>query len=175
MRIAVVDSCFLINWSRFHQSADILRVFSKIVIPEPVLEEIEDVRAKKILATWIIENVVIIAPRLPSLNGMTLRIVSLSEIIPHLPRIDPPEAYCLCLAKERGYTVLTDNEATKRIKEILEEFREVEVMNSLDLLISLYGHERTLLEKKITRFMSETGIRFSRRRLEELGIELKDL
>jgi len=47
-------------------------------------------------------------------------------------------------------------------------------MNSLDLLISLYGYDKTLLEKKITRFMSETGIRFPRRRLEELGIELKD-
>ena len=174
MRIAVVDSCFLINWSRFHQSADILQVFSRIVVPEPVLEELEDVRAKRILAAWIIKNVVIIAPRLLSLNGMTLRIVSLSELLSHIPRIDPPEAYCLCLAKERGYTVLTDNEATKRVKEILEEFKEVDVMNSLDLLISLYGYDKTLLEKKITRFMSETGIRFPRRRLEELGIELKD-
>jgi len=44
LRIAVVDSCFLINWSRFHQSADILRVFSKIVIPEPVLEELGDLK-----------------------------------------------------------------------------------------------------------------------------------
>jgi len=174
LRIAVVDSCFLINWSRFHQSADILQVFSRIVVPEPVLEELEDVRAKRILAAWIIKNVVIIAPRLLSLNGMTLRIVSLSELLSHIPRIDPPEAYCLCLAKERGYTVLTDNEATKRVKEILEEFKEVDVMNSLDLLISLYGYDKTLLEKKITRFMSETGIRFPRRRLEELGIELKD-
>ena len=173
MKIAIADSCFLINWSRFHQSSDILRLFVKIVVPEIILDELKDARAKKMIAKWILENAVIIAPRLTSLDSMTLRIVSLSESIPYIPRIDPPEAYCLCLAKERGYVVLTDNKAAKRIREAIEVFKEIDIMNSLDLLISLYGHNKALLERKIIRFMKDTEIMFSKRRLEELGIELE--
>ena len=171
MKIAIADSCFLINWARFHQRNDILKVFNKIVIPEIILDELEDVEVRRMIAKWVIKDVIIIAPRLLSLNSLTMKIVSLSESIPFIPRVDPPEAYCMCLAMKRGYIILTDNKAVKRIKEIIEEFKQIIVMNSLDVLMSLYRKNKRLLVKKILRFMRETGIVFPKSRLRELGLE----
>ena len=51
MKIAVADTCFLLNWARFHQREDILEKFDKIVVPEPVLDEIKDIEAKRLVAS----------------------------------------------------------------------------------------------------------------------------
>ena len=169
LSIAVTDTCFLINWLRFRRRDDIFRLYQTIAIPLLVLDELGTTRSR--LAEWITSRRIIFIPRINVIEIEAIRVVELAKTR-SLPLVDPPEAYCLCIAKYRGYDVLTDNRAIKYIVREVEEFRNVKVLDSLDLLVSLYGSLRETLKSRVLEFSSDTGIRFSQRRLREYEIEI---
>ncbi len=165
MTSAVVDACLIINWSLFSEPDRIKRAFNRLLMPEVTFEEIKSERAKALSAKWLSERYLVLTPVID--EGEVSKILSLIAIYPQVPIIDPPELYAFVLAKRLRIPLLTDNKAPKRLTEVVPEYKEVAVYDSLDILIMTSPREE--LNDVIERFMNETSFRFSRRRLKSLG------
>ena len=172
MKIAIADTCFLINWLKYKRKDDIFKLFKLIMIPLPVLDELGP-EGRALLGTWVIRGYVSFIPRLEFYDSEAYRIIELAKIR-NLPKIDYPEAYCLVIASKRGYTVLTENKATKYITREINEYKHVMVLDSLDVLLFLYGNDKSLLVKRIKEYVQNTKIIFSEKRIRELGISLEE-
>ena len=167
MRVAIADTCFLINWLRFRGRDDIFRVYECVAVPLLVLDELGSRRG--MLADWIISGRAFFVPRVTSFEVEALGVVELARAR-RLPRVDPAEAYCLVVARHRGYDVLTDNRAVKYLVREVKEYGRVRVLDSLDVLVAVYGDDPAKLKRAVVEYSRETGLTFSRRRLEELGL-----
>ena len=172
MSIAVVDACFLINWSRFRYREDLFKLYPRLALPEIVLSEIRSSDAKRFMLSLATSGKLIIIPRVNLIDREALKLFTLINSIPELPRIDEPEAYGLAYAKLHGIPFLTDNAAPRIAREFLREIREVQVLDSLEVLCRLYSGEYLLL--RIKEFMRDTGIVFSKKRLREKRIEYEE-
>ncbi|MGC9103600.1 MAG: hypothetical protein ACP5JF_02260 [Candidatus Methanodesulfokora sp.] len=165
---AAVDACLIINWSLFSEYDRIRRAFSRLFMPEITFEEIKSEKAKALSAKWLSERYLVLTPVIE--EGEVRKILSLIAMHPEIPTIDPPELYAFVLAKGLGIPLLTDNKAPKRLTEIIPEYRNVAVYDSLDILIMTSSKEE--LNDVVEKFMRETSFKFSKRRLESIGYKL---
>ncbi|HDD34040.1 MAG TPA: hypothetical protein ENG30_02700 [Thermofilaceae archaeon] len=166
--IAIADTCFLVNWLRYRDRERIFQAYSSIAVPLLVLDEL-GARGRAMLGGWLASRRVFLVPRVNEYEVEALRLVEYSHAR-RLPRIDPPEAYCLAVARRRGYHFLTDNKAPRYLVREVAEYRGVEVLDSLDLLVRLYG-TGVELRRALAAYSEDTGLKFSRIRLREYGIE----
>ena len=168
----MVDACFLINWSRFKYWKDIFKLFFRLILPEIVLPEIRSSNAKRFMLSLATTGRLLIIPRVDYVDREALKLFTLINSIPELPRIDEPEAYGLAYAKLYRIPFLTDNAAPRIAKEFLGELNEVQILDSLEVLCKLYSGKTLIL--RIKEFMKDTNIIFSRNRLREKGIEFEE-
>jgi len=166
MSAAVADTCFLIHWLRFRGRERLFEIFDSVAVPVAVLDEM-GVRGRVMLAPWLASRRVFLVPRINEYEVEALRLVELSRS-QRLPTLDPPEAYCLAVARRRGYAVLTDNKAPKYLVRALSEYSGVRVLDSLDALALIYGSRLT---EAVRAYEEDTGLIFSRSRLRAYGVE----
>jgi predicted nucleic acid-binding protein len=165
MSTAVADTCFLVHWLRFRERERIFEVFESIAVPVMVLDEM-GARGRVMLAPWLASRRAFLIPRINDYEVEALRLVEFSRS-QRLPTLDPPEAYCLAVAKRRGYAVLTDNKAPKYLAQILKDYSTVKVLDSLDILSLIYGDD---LAEAVKAYKEDTGLVFSKTRLKTYGI-----
>jgi hypothetical protein len=165
MSTAVADTCFLVHWLRFRERERIFEVFESIAVPVMVLDEM-GARGRVMLAPWLASRRAFLIPRINDYEVEALRLVEFSRS-QRLPTLDPPEAYCLAVAKRRGYAVLTDNKAPKYLAQILKDYSTVKVLDSLDILSLIYGDD---LAEAVKAYKEDTGLVFSKTRLKTHGI-----
>ncbi|NAZ24496.1 MAG: DNA-binding protein [Thermofilum sp.] len=165
MSTAVADTCFLVHWLRFRERERIFEVFESIAVPVMVLDEM-GARGRVMLAPWLASRRAFLIPRINDHEVEALRLVEFSRS-QRLPTLDPPEAYCLAVAKRRGYAVLTDNKAPKYLAQILKDYSTVKVLDSLDILSLIYGDD---LAEAVKAYKEDTGLVFSKTRLKTYGI-----
>jgi hypothetical protein len=147
---------------------DIFSLYRRLLAPFVVFSEVRREPARSFAFTLATERKLLVVPRLEAVDSLALRIFELVNADPSLPSIDPPEAYALAFAKHSGLPLLTDNASPKLAAMTLEELRGAMVLDSLDVLKALYPRE-TLL-RVLAEFTEDTGVRFSERRLRELGL-----
>jgi predicted nucleic acid-binding protein len=123
-------------------------------------------RGRVMLAPWLASRRAFLIPRINDYEVEALRLVEFSRS-QRLPTLDPPEAYCLAVAKRRGYAVLTDNKAPKYLAQILKDYSTVKVLDSLDILSLIYGDD---LAEAVKAYKEDTGLVFSKTRLKTYGI-----
>ena len=150
--IAIADTCFLIDWSRFGLRDLLFQLFDVVAVPEQVLAE---VRSEGTLL-WIarqmgLEKLQLFTPTPRQLDEAN-RLVRCSYEIPGIRRIDLPEAICLVVGREHGFVVLTENRGALMIKEILPELSDVVIRRSLEVL-------RTCMIQGLIRVHGENEIR----------------
>jgi predicted nucleic acid-binding protein len=162
---AVVDACLIINWSLFSEHDRIKRAFNRLLMPEVTFEEIKSEKAKALSARWLSERYLVLTPVID--EEEVGKILSLIAMYSQVPTMDPPELYAFVLAKRLKIPLLTDNKAPKRLTEVVSEYKEVAVYDSLDILVMTSSKEE--LNDIIEKFMRETSFRFSKRRLKSLG------
>jgi hypothetical protein len=166
MSTAVADTCFLVHWLRFRDRERIFEVFESVAVPVIVLDEM-GVRGRVMLAPWLASRRAFLIPRINDYEVEALRLVEFSRL-QRLPILDPPEAYCLAVARRRGYAVLTDNKAPRYLVQALSEYSGVRVLDSLDVLALIYGSR---LAEAVKTYKEDTGLVFSRSRLRAYGVE----
>jgi predicted nucleic acid-binding protein len=167
MSAAVADTCFLVHWLRFRDRERLFEVFDSVAVPAMVLEEM-GARGRAMLAPWLASRRAFLIPRINEYEVEALRLVEFSRS-QRLPALDPPEAYCLAVARRRGYAVLTDNKAPKYLVRALSEYASVKVLDSLDVLALIYG---STLIRAVRAYEEDAGLIFSRSRLRTYGVEL---
>jgi len=147
---------------------DLFSLYNRLLVPFAVFSEIKREPARSFAFALAVERRLLVVPRLEAVDALALRILELVNADPSIPPIDPPEAYGLAFAKHAGLPLLTDNASPKLASLILEELSGVAVLDSLDVLQAIYSGE-TLL-KALREFTEDTGVKFSARRLRELGL-----
>jgi len=133
--LAIADTCFLIDWSRYRRRHLLFEVFRAVYVPEEVLNE---VRSEALIA-WISENLrrdrlALYTSTRDELNEAR-GLVEASRLRAQIPSIDLPEAVCLVAGKRRGYVVLTENRGALLAPRYIDEYRGVAVWRSLEVLL----------------------------------------
>jgi|YelNatPaOPRAMG01_1025707.scaffolds.fasta_scaffold08264_10 predicted nucleic acid-binding protein len=161
---AFADSSFLIDWARYSKRDLLFAIFSTVWVPEAVLNEIRSERT----LSWVTEKmalgVIALFPDLPNHRETALRLMEESSRYP-VRRLDYPEAYCIAVASDRGYIVLSENGAAYAAQFL---YARAKVWRALEALLELI--RRGLVEREeVYRYERETLHKFPRRDLERLG------
>ncbi len=106
----IADASFLIDWARFSLRDLLFRLFRVVWIPEDVLSEIQSESTLMWVAEHLASGDMSLFPTLPEYRDRALRLVELSRRGP-TRGLDFPEAYCIAVAEDRGYVVLSENGA----------------------------------------------------------------
>ena len=168
----IADTCFLIDWSKYRYRDILFKIFRTVFVPEEVLREIKS----EDTITWISRELARDNLSLYTVSRFEIdearRLIEISREKPHLPSIDLPEAICLVIGRTRGYVVLTENRGALYIPRSVDEYRDVVVWRSLELLVNavLYsilkvdcGSPDTIFKE----YMRDTLHLFPRKALEE--------
>jgi hypothetical protein len=116
----VLDACFIIDWARWSRRNLLWRVFSFGFVPEPVLREISTPEPLRVLREWMSAGFLTVHPSSRDLEDEALRLIIEARRNPRMPRIDPPEAVCVALARRIGAVVLTENRGVIRYTRLLK-------------------------------------------------------
>ena len=163
--IASIDTCFIIDWSKYRKNYLLKKVFKYIFITEEVLNEVSSERTLEFVANLMIEGFLVIYPLKAELSPIIRKILDISMSDPRIPSLDPPEAYSFAIAYKENCICLTENKGVLRLTEYYNEFKEVRVWRSLELL--KYLHSINLiedLEKELENYSRDTGHVFPKKR-----------
>ncbi len=105
---AIADTSFIIDWVRYSGRDLLFRLFSTVWIPEPVLNEVRSENSLSWITGKLAEGKFALFPELTNYRDEALRLMELSSRYP-VRRLDYPEAYCIAVASDRGYVVLSEN------------------------------------------------------------------
>ena len=171
----VLDACFIIDWARWSKRNSLWRVFSFGFVPEPVLREISTSGPLRVLREWMSAGFLTVHPSSKDLEDEALRLIVEARRNPRIPRIDPPEAVCVALARRIGAVVLTENRGVIRAYEIAKEsLAPAVVWNSLRLLAYLYATGVAVsssFEELVAEYEQEVKHTFSRREVVRVAKE----
>jgi len=163
--IASIDTCFLIDWSRYRRRELLERAFEYVFVTEEVLSEVRTERTVEYVSELLARGFLVIYPFKSEVLPIVRRALELSTSDPRVPVLDPPEAYALAIAYRESCVCLTENKGVLRLVEYYDEFRGVRVWRSLELIEHLY--ERGLvrdLEEELERYSEDTGHVFPKER-----------
>jgi len=161
--IASVDTCFLIDWSRYSRRDVLERLFDYCYITEDVLDEIRSDATVAYVASLLAKGFLVFYPFKRELEPLVRRLVDISARDPRVRALDPPEAYALAIGIREGAVVLTENRGVLNLVALYPEYGSVRVWRSLEVLKEAYI--RGLigdLEGELERYERETGHRFPR-------------
>jgi len=166
---AAVDTCFLIDWSRYSRRECIRRVFSRLVVTEPILREVVSESVLSMLASWISSGYIVISP-IREDDAEVEELVAYAAADPRVPRLDPPDATVLVTARRMKIPLISENKATLRITEYHPRYREVRVIGALEVIAEAWrtGALEVGLREALVEYERETRHLFPRRKLAQL-------
>ncbi|MCC6059889.1 MAG: hypothetical protein LM563_06560 [Thermofilum sp.] len=173
--VCVLDACFIIDWTRWSRRDLLWKVFSLGIVPEPVMREISTPQPLRVLREWMSAGFLTVHPSSRDLEDEALRLIVEARRNPRIPRIDPPEAVCVALARRIGAVVLSENRGVIRAYEAAgESLAPAIVWNSLRLLAHLYvtgAATSGSFEEVVAEYEQETKHAFSRREVVRVARE----
>ena len=163
--IASIDTCFLIDWSRYRGRRLLEEIFDYVFVAEEVLGEVKTEKTVEYISDLLAKGFLVIYPFKSELLPLVRRILEVSISDPRIPVLDPPEAYAFAIAYREDCVCLTENKGVLRLVEYYDEFREIEVWRSLELIEHLYrkGLIRDL-EGELEKYSEDTRHVFPKKR-----------
>jgi len=165
--IGVADTCFIIDWSKYSNREVLFKLFNKVLILKQVLDE---VRREETL-NYIVQKMMTEQIEFYEPSTLVLReadeIVRRSISIPHLRRVDLPEALCIAIGRGYGYVVLTENLGAYYFVKHEDRYKHVIIWRSIDVLREAYlkgflhGDPLNIIEE----YQRETKHVFSKREI----------
>jgi hypothetical protein len=135
----ILDACFVIDWARWRRRNLLKELFSMGFIPEITLREIITEKPLKMVRDLVTDGWLTAYPHSRELEEEAMRLILDLRKDPRIPRIDPPEATCVVLARRFGLAVLTENRGIIRAYRLFEDrFHPAVVLNSLRLLAHIF-------------------------------------
>ena len=163
--IASIDTCFIIDWSRYRKNYFLEKIFKYIFITEEIMNEISSEKTLEYLSRLLIKGFLIIYPFKTQLLSIIRRILDISITDPRIPSLDPPEAYAFAIAYKEKCICLTENKGIIRLIEYYDEFKGVKVWRSLELFKYLKNIGLIKdLERELENYSEDTGHVFPKKR-----------
>ena len=176
--IAIADTCFLIDWIRYRRREILFQLFNIVFVPESVLNEIKSEKTIMWICEKLIEGKLVLFTETSDIISEARSLVERSRSIPHMIGVDYPEAMCLVVGRLYGYTVLTENRGALMVPLVFNEYRNVKVWRSLEIIYealkrNIIRVENNDFEKYFKEYCEDTYHIFPRRDLEQILRELK--
>jgi len=171
LKLAISDTCFIIDWSYYRKREVLIELFQTILLPEQVLEEVED---EKVIS-WISKNLASGKMLLFTPSPLDLRRAEelMLEVAtrPHMKRIEMPEALCLVIGSRLNAIILTENRGALLVPKVMKKWRRVKVWRALETIkeaikrgyIKVFSEED--VRKTFREYEEDTGHIFPRRDL----------
>jgi len=162
---AIADTSFLIDWAKYSKRDLLFKIFDTVWLPEAVLNELKSENT----VTWVVENLsrgrMALFPELTYYREEALRLMELSSKYP-VRRLDYPEAYCIAVASDRGYIVLSENGAAYTAQFL---YARAKVWRALEVLLEL-AIRNLISKEEVYKYEEETLHSFPRKDLERIGL-----
>ena len=163
--IASIDTCFIIDWSKYRKRHLLEKIFDYVFTTEEVLNEVSSENTLEYVLNLMIKGFLVIYPFKTELSPIVRKALEISVSDPRIPSLDPPEAYALAIAYKENCICLTENKGVLRLVEYYNEFKKVKVWRSLELFKYLYS--KGLIEdfeKELENYSRDTGHVFPKKR-----------
>ena len=163
--IASIDTCFIIDWSKYRKRHLLEKIFDYVFTTEEVLNEVSSENTLEYVLNLMIKGFLVIYPFKTELSPIVRKALEISVSDPRIPSLDPPEAYALAIAYKENCICLTENKGVLRLIEYYNEFKKVKVWRSLELFKYLYS--KGLIEdfeKELENYSRDTGHVFPKKR-----------
>lgn len=163
--IASIDTCFIIDWSKYRKRHLLEKIFDYVFTTEEVLNEVSSENTLEYVLNLMIKGFLVIYPFKTELSPIVRKALEISVSDPRIPSLDPPEAYALAIAYKENCICLTENKGVLRLVEYYNEFKKVKVWRSLELFKYLYSKGLIEdLEKELENYSRDTGHVFPKKR-----------
>jgi len=162
---ASIDTCFIIDWSKYRKRHLLEKIFDYVFTTEEVLNEVSSENTLEYVLNLMIKGFLVIYPFKTELSPIVRKALEISVSDPRIPSLDPPEAYALAIAYKENCICLTENKGVLRLVEYYNEFKKVKVWRSLELFKYLYS--KGLIEdfeKELENYSRDTGHVFPKKR-----------
>jgi len=164
--VCSIDTCFLIEWSRYRKRELLTKVFNYGYITEDILAEIKSEQTLEFASKLLSSGFLVIYPFKRELEESVRKIIETSIHDPRIRIIDPPEAYALAIGLREKCIVLTENKGVLRLVELYHNDFPVTVWGAYELLKFLYkkGYINNFWEE-LKNYTHDTHHMFPRRKL----------
>ena len=132
--IGVIDTCFLIDWSRFRKREILEKLFNVLLIHEEVLRQIRSESAIEYVSELFTKGVLRLYPwsNMDEKEFIILRSqVSSNSRIPSLER---PDLLCLIMTYNSDAVLLSENVGIHRVVQYHPRYSHVKVWIALDVI-----------------------------------------
>ncbi len=160
--ICSIDTCFLIDWTRYSRRKLLLKVFDYCYIVDEVLNEIRSENTIVFISELLARGFLVFYPFRREIASLVRELVETSIRDPRIRTLDPPEAYALAIGIRENAIVLTENRGVLNLVKLYPKY-SASVWRSYELLQELF--KRGLIEdidEEIKRYEGETRHKFSR-------------
>ena len=132
--IAIIDTCFLIDWIKYRNKDILFKIFNVIYVPEEVLREIVSENTLREIVHYLSEGKLILYTPTRDVVSEAYRLMNFVNSLKWVRTIEYPEAICLAVGYLYGYIVITENRGAIQIPEIVPGYERVIVWRSLEIL-----------------------------------------
>ena len=172
--IAVLDSCFIIDWSRFRKRNLIEHLFNQVYIHEEILDQLKSETSIRFIVNLMTKGKCKLY-QWSSNDEYEFELLR-SEIISNsrIPELERPDILCLIMARKLGAVLLTENIGVHRVVQFHPRYRGVKVWTALEVLENLI-YKSILQINSIEEFITimheyeeDTKHRFSEKRIKQV-------
>lgn len=169
---AVMDTSFLIDWVKYDNRDLLFKHYDVVFITESVLNEIRTEVPLLWVSEWMAKGRIKVLEETADVRRKAISIVEATRGAP-IRSADYPEAVCLVFGKELGVDVLTENGGVFAAKELLEDYRDVNVYRAIDVLYMLFKEGLIIdFTSEVKKYINSTKHTYTRDILGKYGVNI---
>jgi len=137
MRLASLDTCFLIDWALYRRRNYIIKIFDKILISEHVLREIYSGKTLDFVTELLSKGFMTLIPLTSQEEEIARRLITIALSDPRIPELHETEVYAVAIALTYNTIIVTENKAVLWLKVYYPNEIPQPVWRSIDVLLEL--------------------------------------
>ena len=137
MRLASLDTCFLIDWALYRHRNYITKIFDKILVSEHVLREVYSSKALDFVTELLSKGFMTLVPLTSQEEEIARRLITTALSDPRIPELHEPEVYAVAIALTYNAIIVTENKAVLWLKVYYPNEIPQPIWRSIDVLLEL--------------------------------------
>ena len=132
--IAVIDTCFIIDWARYRRKNILTKLFKLILIHEEVLAQIRSPITINFISNLLSQGVVKLYPWSSREEEAFNRLREEIVLDPRIPALERPDILCLIMAYMSNSILLSENKGILRVIAFHPKYSAIKVWTALEVL-----------------------------------------
>jgi len=171
--IAIIDSCFIIDWSKYRKKHLIKNLFDLIYIHEENLSQLKSFEAINFTSDLFNSNILRLYPWSMRDEDEYIRLRNELTLNSRIPSLERPDLLCLIIAKNTNGILLSENTGIHRVTQYHPRYMSVKVWTAIETIENMIYHgilEITNInefKEYVNEYENDTGHIFKSKRINE--------